>query len=243
MKPHGVIRQGMGSWGGSYNPLPTDASVWLEANYGITLTSGNVVSWADRQGKVTITDGGSAARRPLFVSSVATANNKPGVQFDGTSDYLRGAFSGLTLTHPYTYFVVILEPTDTNAIKGIIDGDDTGHRSCINQYGIGDNYGFYAGKEPITVPKGGSISSGALALFQVEWTSNSSMSAWKNGVRIVNGGDAGPDVMDGLTLGVSAPANNFANVTIMCVLIYDKAVVDLDLTKIYKYVKKFGVSI
>jgi hypothetical protein len=54
----------------------------------VTLNGANVAAWADQSTFANHDTQGTAASQPLFIASVAAANNKPAVQFDNIDDYL-----------------------------------------------------------------------------------------------------------------------------------------------------------
>lgn len=71
--------------------IPTDIAgckLWLRADQGITLNTGNVSGWNDYSGGNYHCAQPVAIRQPLFNSSDADFNNKPSITFDGSNDYL-----------------------------------------------------------------------------------------------------------------------------------------------------------
>jgi hypothetical protein len=75
---------------------PTDLAnlvLWLRADLGITLNSGNVSAWADQAGADAAHDvsQGTAGNQPPWVASDSAANNRPSVDPDGSSDRLQAA--------------------------------------------------------------------------------------------------------------------------------------------------------
>src|SRR5262245_16371433 len=63
--------------------------LWLRADMGITLNSGNVSAWADQSGSVQDFVQGTANKQPAW--SATSMNGRPGITFDGSNDCLRHA--------------------------------------------------------------------------------------------------------------------------------------------------------
>lgn len=91
----------------------------------------DVISWEDQSGVGNVfTDGGVATRRPLRIDSIAGINNKPGIQFDGLTDYLTDtSFSWGAAPNDCTIALVHRQDSLTN-------GD------CILTYGAGNRPAF-----------------------------------------------------------------------------------------------------
>jgi hypothetical protein len=61
---------------------------WQRPDLGVTLNGGNVSAWADQTANANHDTQGTAASQPLWIASVAAANNEPAIQFDNVDDYL-----------------------------------------------------------------------------------------------------------------------------------------------------------
>lgn len=61
---------------------------WWDASTGVTLSTNKVTAWADRKAGLSAAQGTDAAR-PIY--SATGFNDKPGITFDGTDDFLRAA--------------------------------------------------------------------------------------------------------------------------------------------------------
>ncbi|GAP63451.1 hypothetical protein ARMA_1874 [Ardenticatena maritima] len=62
--------------------------LWLKADAGVTTSGSSVSTWADQSGHGADVTQGSATSQPTHVTSLASLNNQPAVQFDGSNDYL-----------------------------------------------------------------------------------------------------------------------------------------------------------
>jgi hypothetical protein len=106
---------------------------------GVTLVGSDVSAWADQSGIGNhLTDGGSAARRPLFVASDAGFGGKPVLHFDGVAEWLsKAAFSwgGVTTTYTWWFVVKTISLSNLkylgqyNAASPYFPGSATGHQS------------------------------------------------------------------------------------------------------------------
>jgi hypothetical protein len=79
----------------SFSPTQlTNVRLWLRADLGVTLNGADVDIWADQSGAGNDFSAAAAANQPLFIGLDAGFNQKPAVQFDGGSEWLRDtAFS------------------------------------------------------------------------------------------------------------------------------------------------------
>jgi len=112
------------SGGGTPPFSPSDLSnlkLWLKADAGVSLSSGNVTAWADQSGNG---KNMTSAVNPIFVSGAK--NGKPALSFTGTQ-YMTGAgiFNG---SESRTFFVVYYtdnESSASNTICGQNNLDDS----------------------------------------------------------------------------------------------------------------------
>ena len=139
-----------------------------------------------------------AASQPLFVA--AAQNGHAGGTFDGTNDYLQGAYTnGGALSQPFSLYVVAqLDATaiDTGA-RPVTDGDDGVLRLMLRQAGAGgvDPWALYAG----TALSSATATDANWHLFSALFNGVAS-ELWLDSGSIARG-DAGPDNADGLTVG------------------------------------------
>lgn len=112
---------GLGATGAPWTPgrLRGDGlGLWLRADLGLTLNGSAVTTWADQSGNGNdFTDGGSAARRPAY--SATSFNSRPGITFDGSSDYLTHATN---YTFGAATTIILVATPATSATAYILSG-------------------------------------------------------------------------------------------------------------------------
>jgi len=139
-----------------------------------------------------------AANQPLYVANAR--NGHAGMLFDGTNDYLQGAFAtGGALSQPISTFAVAqLDATDVNnnVSNKITDSDDALNRLLLGAYGVGtpDSWYLYAG-----VFLSGGTADSNWNIWSVLYNGAASQ-FWCNQTSVVSG-NAGADNADGLTIG------------------------------------------
>lgn len=99
----------------SFNPIDiSDMLFWYDAALGITKDGGNLVSqWDDQSGNGTNLIQGDGARQPQWNAN--QINGLPAVQFDGANDAM--ANNPPNISQPFTFFLVVTEPTDTGNLR------------------------------------------------------------------------------------------------------------------------------
>jgi hypothetical protein len=116
---------GLGS-GRAGNSLPSPAFT-LRADSGITKDGSDLVSaWAPSVGSGSVIQPASGSQ-PTWISSDAGFNNHPVVSFDGSTDYIFGAFSSAIASGSFTIIAV----ASLAAGMFIIDGIDGTNRGAI----------------------------------------------------------------------------------------------------------------
>jgi len=156
-----------------------------------------VVTVYDQKGADNVTQA-TAANQPLFTASAQ--NGHAGMTFDGTNDFLQGAFTnGGALSQPYSVFALAkLDATQVNddVYRLLVDGDDSSNRMIIGQDAADtpDAWRIYAGS---------ALSSGTSNSNVLIWSvvfNGVSSQFWNNAVSQASG-DAGAQNADGLTVG------------------------------------------
>ncbi len=101
----GIRNVQVGSGGGFVPTQFSGCAIWLRADMGITLNGGDVSAWANQADTAVLASVAQAvgAKQPLHVA--ASIGGKPGIDFNGTTDYLKG--SGTLRAQPRHVFAVV----------------------------------------------------------------------------------------------------------------------------------------
>jgi len=146
-----------------------------------------------------------AANQPLYVAAIQ--NGHAGMRLNGTSHWLRGAFTtGGALSQPFSVFAVAAldaVAVDDGAEHAVFDSDDVTNRMQTGQrtQAGADTWTLYAG-----AVLNGPASDDSRNIWSVLFNGASSQ-FWINEVSAVSG-DAGAHNPDGLTLGADKNAVN-----------------------------------
>jgi len=161
--------------------------------------------------------------QPPYVA--AAQNGHAGMRFDGTDDFLQGAFTtGGVLSQPYNIFAAgQLDATAVNddANHLLTQGDDIAHRSWLGATKITDPdcWRIYAGQ---------SLEGSATHPNWAIWASlfnGVSSQFWGNGTSQA-AGDAGTENLDGLTMGAKWDGDDRWKGLIVSVVICDPSLSD-----------------
>jgi len=154
-----------------------------------------VGAWEDKTANEDDVTQGTADNKPTLQTN--ELNGEPTLRFDGSNDYLQGAFTtGGALTQPFT-LLAVAELTSTGSVyRYITDGDDASNRMVSGQRDDGD-WWIYPGSPALA----GDPSDTNWNIWTVVYNGLSSQ-IWLNGVSEVSG-EAGTDEADGLTVGGS----------------------------------------
>jgi hypothetical protein len=176
---------------------------------------------------------GTAADKPIYRASVATFNNQPALQFDGT-DWLRGAWSA-TLSQPNTYFVVCKFDSG-GATTFMYDGDDASNRHAL--YVVSGVWRLFAGADFIT---GVSVNAN-VNIYMAIYNGASSQLA-------INGtesgtGNPGTQTPDGFTVGADRAGSSDMTGYYGEVLVFDANLTTADKNRVQNYLAaKYGISV
>lgn len=147
----------------------------------------------------------TAANQPLYVA--AAQNGHAGMRFNGTSHFLRGAFTtGGALSQPFNAFAAAqfaAAAVDDNTYRFLIDGDDDTNRFTLaqNKDTTPDSWVVYAG-----TPLSGNATDAIWSIWSVLYNGASGQ-FWKNAVSEASG-NIGAQNPDGITIGgerIAAP--------------------------------------
>ncbi len=177
---------------------------WWRIEEGVTKDgSDKVSSWLGSINGIDLAQG-TGAKQPTWTAD--QINGYPAIVFDGTADFLKGAF-GASYAQPNTVILISDEPADVDGTEIFIDGFDDAHRMQMWQSGVANNdYRLIAPLQYVsTYATGGSgfkiwsfVFNGASSKFRVNGTDYSSAD------------DVGNHEMNGITIGAdrdgAAPA-------------------------------------
>jgi hypothetical protein len=193
---------------------------WWPA-YGITgLSDDDVVgTFPDQSGNGRNLTQATAAKKPLYKTNVK--NGYPTVRFDGSDDYLQGAF-GATIAQPITYFIAFRAIT-VGPNEYIMAGDD-----ITNRVGLlivtGGWWGIYAGAGLVSTTVPDTNWHYIVAIF------NGASSSIRLDGAAIKSGNAGANSLDGLTLGALYTGGENANIDVIVCGAYSKVVSGTELT-------------
>ena len=111
----------------------------------LSLSDGaEVASWSDITGNGREMTQSDATRRPLFRASVADMSGAPGVEFDGSNDYLRTA-TWTGLAQPFTYVLVFRVRSTQTAQIVYMDSASAGTEAPFFKPSNSTGWAVYAG--------------------------------------------------------------------------------------------------
>jgi len=217
-----------------FDVLDLSPALWLDASdeSTITDTGGAVDTWADKSGNGYDVTQATAANKPT--TGTRTMNGLNVLDFDGSSDYLQGAF-GATLTQPNTIFMVF----DLESYGGtmfLYDGIDASNRHTV--YRSSSIYRAFAG-----VDQGGgtfdadphisrAVFNGSASSLHIDGSSNIATS------------DFGSQSLTGLTLGARYSAANFFSGAIAEVIVVDGTLTAQQIADTETYLAdKWGITL
>jgi hypothetical protein len=211
-------------------PLRVGATAWFDASdtESITQSGGLVSQWSDLSGNGYDVAQATSANQPTTGSR--TLNGLNVLDFDGSSDYLQGAF-GVTLTQPNTIFAVFKR--DSAGTMFLYDGIDSSNRHA--QYFSSGNYKAFAG----TTINGGTVDTDphiSRAVFN-----GSSSSLFIDGSSVV-AGDAGALSLNGITLGAQYTAANVLDGAIAELIVVDGTLTADEITLVENYLTEKWIT-
>ena len=217
----------------TFDVLDLSPTAWFDASdeSTITDTGGAVDTWADKSGNGYDVTQATAANKPT--TGTRTMNGLNVLDFDGSSDYLQGAF-GVTLSQPNTIFAVFHNDAASPA-DYIYDGDDGTNRHAF--YLSSNKYNLFAGDNP----NGGTIDTDPHISRAVFNRADSSL--FIDGSSVCTG-SVGTQSMDGITVGARNNGANFLDGAIAEIAVFDGALTAQQIADTETYLaNKWGISI
>jgi len=184
------------------------------------VSAGYVVTVYDQVGGDPVTQAVEAAQ-PLYVASAQ--NGHAAAVFNGTSQYLQGAFTiGGAVSQPVNVLAVaqLTAAPSENAVRKIFDGNDSTNRMLTGKLNAASSYvhHMYAGVSLLSTV----AADGACHIWTTAFNGGSSVLR-RDGVSI-DSGNAGTANLDGITMGANyTGAADFWQGPIAAVLVLDPA--------------------
>ncbi len=197
--------------------------LWFEGDLSICTIakdgSNLIASWQDQTETLTMAQV-SAARKPLWVETVAAANDAAGVQLDGTTDSMEGDLDS-NINQPFTICFIATEPSDNGSIRRMISDPDAG-KNYLQQQGANplNRYDVDFGSSD---QRAGSIVGGNPIARWILEIDGASSKFYKNG-NLEDSGTAGANAIEGFNFGSNANESNYyINTTMILLAIFDHA--------------------
>ncbi len=231
---------------GGFTPVHwyrSDGPLWQDAGTTPATGDGDVVGrWEDLTANADHVNQNTAANKPTLQNAAGDLlNGNPVIRFDGSNDYLQGAFTnGGALTQPNTYFLVakLLTGEDDDAQHYLVASDDPTNRSDL-------------AKDNIEQPNVWLIHSGTVLKTTAAntdwhiWTvlfDGANSQLWHDGVSL-GSGNTNANAPDGLTLGAYNNTSLAANCEITELLIYNADLGTADQNLVGRYLAtRYGLA-
>lgn len=183
-----------------------DLAVYLDASdvSSLTLSGANANAWANKADTGLIASVAGTGHAPQY-SATALGGSKPGLTFDGSSQYMAGSF-GSTVAQPTTDFIVASSSVPGTDVGILIDGIDGSNRHVVDAAGNTNRFiETYAGNSVVSA--GNAFTNGTPFVLCAKFNGASS-AIYVNGSSIQTG-DCGSHSQTGLTVGVRYSLDSF----------------------------------
>jgi hypothetical protein len=213
---------------GAFGPMDVAlAKLWLRADLGVTLNSGNVATWADQSGNAN--DATESTNRPLWVATAQ--NGQPCVRATSASSHkliLPGPGFGTTMT-----MFVVASKSSTGS--GYITSNDQSFGAFISNFS-GVSFEWFNNGDRAT------LSAGATGphILTVSQKDGTNVSGWFDGGDSTIFSGAPATALSGRTftrLFCSGSNGSFASCDIYEVLFYNQVLAQSDRAKVHAYLK------
>ena len=209
---------------------------WWRVDDGV-LVAGAVENWVGYLNGIVLTQANGALQPMLTADQI---NGQPALVFDGTDEYLQGAFT--EIEQPNTIIIVCSEPTDTGAARVMYDGREITKRHTLFENGATSTYRLL-GTPGVSQNTNQAI--GVAGTFRI-WSTifRGATSVFRvNGTTKTIAGALGASGLTGLTLGSKQNGTQSADTKITDVLVVNGAmtVTQFEITKTYLNVLRRGI--
>jgi hypothetical protein len=231
----------------SFNPASiSDLKVWLKGDSGITLVGGEVDVWADQSGNGNNVSAASAINRP----TIATRNSKNVVVFNGSTKWLRNIGAGIAAN--VSGLTIIVAGASNSATFARQSQVAIGTDVNVVRAGIGWGWldparlGRDAGGRRLN---GDSFAGCGQLAYNPDWSNNSARFNYSAAILQTYNNNVATDSLNPFQTAGSTPNNGgdlyvgttflgtarFLNGPIGEILIYHKALTDLELSQVQTY--------
>ncbi len=205
--------------------------LWLMANDGVVLASGNVSQWTDKSGNGNNLVQSNASNRPGY--STSAINELPAVSFNGSSQYL-SIPSGFSNFASGASIFLVVKPSAVSAGARIIDLGNGATSDNINiqePTNTGASLYVYSGSTPSSVTSSSAITLGQFQLLEAVHDGSTTATIFTNALQ-----GAQSTSMNSITsilrasnyLGQGSAGGNYFNGSIAEVLVYNRAISSLE---------------
>lgn len=205
--------------------------LWLMANDGVVLSSGNVSQWSDRSGNGNHAVQSNSSNRPGY--STSSINELPAVSFNGSSQYLSIPSGFSSFVSGASIFLVV-KPSAVSAGARMIDLGNGATSDNINiqePTNTGASLYVYSGSTPSSVTSSSAITLGQFQLLEAVHDGSTTATILTNALQ-----GAQSTSMNSITsvlrssnyLGQGSAGGNYFNGSIAEVLVYNRAVTTLE---------------
>lgn len=219
-----------------------DGPLWQDAGSTPAIADGAVVGrWEDKATAADHANQATGDNMPTL--QLAELAGMPVIRFDGSNDYLQGAFTnGGSMAQPNTVFAVA-KLTAAGVNDGVwhylMSGDDASARHDLrtNIAGTPDPWGLFAG-----VALDGAASNASWNIWTVTFNGATSR-FWHNGVAQCAAGNAGAHAMDGITIGDRYDLSGHWLGDIAEIIIYEENLSSADKNQVGRYLaNRYGLA-
>lgn len=203
---------------------------WYKSDAGVTESGGLVSDWNDQSGNANHLIQATGANKPLLTAG--ELNGFPAIVFDGVDDKMKTTF---IKTQPVTVFIVYKK---NDAVKGYVTDGGADLTANIIHDTAGE-ISLYAGTgsfpDTVVLPED------AYSLLIATFNDAGSKVQRHNGTTTT--GTAGSSSPDGFTIGgKSTTATEFANISVMEIILSDSNSTDEDRKEVRGYVRaRYGI--
>jgi len=222
---------------GGYSPdhwYRSDSGLWQDAGTTPAAADGDVVGrWEDLTANADHVNQAGVAFKPTLQNGAGDLlNGHPVVRFDGTDDFLQGAFTtGGAMAQPNTVFVVCMLDNPNDDVYRVIIDDDSVLSMMLGQRNadVPDKWFMYGG----AVLQGGA-SDGNWNTWTALFNGAASQ-VWLNGISSIGPGNPGALAVDGLTIGCNKSGVNPWEGDATEIIIYDANLSNADKNQVGQY--------
>jgi len=232
--------------------LIPNLGLWLDAGVGVTLVSGAVDAWADQSGNGRNFSAPGATNRPAYSG---TLNGLPVLTFDGSTDYLLGGASSLSIAQNVSGLTVIAVVKYATGVSQRVAGISTGAGATgvRHQPGVSTTAYTMSGRrldaDGLQTITGGTVTASPIIHSSVVRYSVATAGIFVNSASQVDtafltAGNTSNTASLRFTIGCSLDLNQFVNGDIAEFIVYQRAISVAERNSVERYLSvKWGITI